>query len=65
MRGFVGRRRASHVLLEQPTPLGHELLVVARREVGALECFDRRDERFGHVAPPEIAEIAAGVRIAT
>ena len=61
---FGDRRRPSDVVLQQPRELGAERRIVARREVGALELLDRLDERFGHEPPAELAEIAAGVRIA-
>ena len=38
--------------------------VVARREVGALELLDRLDQRLGHEAAAELAEVAARVGIA-
>ena len=45
-RRFVDRRRPSDVVLQQPIELRLERRIVARREVGALELLDRRDERF-------------------
>ena len=38
--------------------------VVARREIRALELLDRLDQRLGHEAPAELAEVAARIRIA-
>ena len=52
-------------MLQQPIQLRGERRVLANVEVGALELFDRLDERLGHVAPAELAEVAARVRIAS
>ena len=63
-RRLVERRRPADVVLQQPVELRVERRIVARREVGALELLDRRDQRLGHEAPAELAEVAARVRIA-
>ena len=57
-------RRPPHVVLQQPRELRLETRIAPDVEVRAFQLFDRLDERFGHVAPAEVAEIAAGVRIA-
>ena len=62
---LVHRRRAPDVVREQPAQLGLKRRIVARGEVGALELLDRLDQRFGDVASAELAEVAAGVRVAS
>ena len=61
---LVDRRRPADVVLQQAVELGVERGVVARDEIGALELLDRLDERLGHEASAELAEVAARVRIA-
>src|SRR5262245_49244838 len=50
-------------MLQEAIELSQEFRILARREIRALELFDRLDQRFGHEPSAEFAEVAAGVRI--
>ncbi len=63
-RRFVERRGTADVVLQQPIQFLVKRIVDARGEIRALELFDRLDERLGNVASAELAEVAAGVRVA-
>ena len=63
-RRFVDRRRPPDVVLEQPVELAMELRILPRRKIRALELLDRLDQRFGHEAAAELAEVSARVGIA-
>jgi hypothetical protein len=58
-------RRAANIVRQETAQLGLEGRVIARDEIRALELFDRLDQRLGDEAPAELAEVAAGVRIAS
>jgi hypothetical protein len=60
---FRNGRRPADVVLEQAIDFGGEARIVARRKVRALELLHRLDERLGHIAPAELAEVSATVRV--
>ena len=63
--GLEDRGRAADEMLQQAIELRLECRIVAGGEVGALELLDRLDQRLGDVAPAELAEVTARVRIAS
>ena len=62
---FVHRGRPPDVIAQQSFELRPEPVIVACREVRAFELFDRLDQRLGHIAPAELAEVSACVGIAS
>ncbi len=62
-RRFIERRGAADVVAQQANELLLEPVVLARCEVGVLELLHRRDQRLGHEASAEGAEVAACIWI--
>ena len=59
--GEVERRGAAGVVVQQIGEFGLEGRVLARREIGGFEFFNRRHQDFGDVAPAVGSEVSAGI----
>ena len=58
---LVERGGAADVVAEQRVEFGVEGGVLANEPVFGLQLIERRDQRLGHVAPAEPAEVAFGI----
>ena len=69
LRSAAGLRRSASAVRRSPSAAARARPGTpdrrARGKIGALELLDRLDERLGHEAPAELAEVAARVRISS